>query len=103
MNLLGGGDGAALAEPARARSKLDSKGRLLEEILGYAVEAPIHIEERASWESARPRGTSSPSQASLGVRMSLWFTSEGCDSTLAAQPVLDLVRLMAPALARPGA
>jgi myo-inositol-1-phosphate synthase len=32
-NLLGGGDGAALAEPARARSKMASKGRCVEEIL----------------------------------------------------------------------
>ena len=36
----------------------------------------------------------------LGVRMKLQFTWEGCDSTLAAPLLLDLMRLMALALER---
>ena len=100
MNLLGGGDGAALADPDRARSKLDSKGRLLEEILGYPVEGPIHIEDvrdlgewKTAWDHIVFEGF-------LGVRMKLQFTWEGCDSALAAPLLLDLIRLAALALER---
>ena len=93
MNLLGGGDGAALADPARAQSKLDSKGRLLEEILGYPVEAPIHIEDvrdMGEWKTAWDHIVF---EGFLGVRMKLQFTWEGCDSALAAPLLLDLIRL----------
>lgn len=100
MNLLGGGDGAALADPARAQSKLDSKGRLLEEILGYPVESPIHIEDvrdMGEWKTAWDHIVF---EGFLGVRMKLQFTWEGCDSTLAAPLLLDLIRLAALALER---
>src|SRR6478609_67695 len=100
MNLLGGGDGAALADPARAQSKLDSKGRLLEEMLGYPVEAPIRIEDvrdMGEWKTAWDHIVF---EGFLGVRMKLQFTWEGCDSTLAAPLLLDLMRLMALALER---
>ena len=100
MNILGGGDGAALADPARAQSKLDSKGRLLEEILGYPVEAPIHIEDvrdMGEWKTAWDHIVF---EGFLGVRMKLQFTWEGCDSALAAPLLLDLIRLAALALER---
>jgi myo-inositol-1-phosphate synthase len=100
MNILGGGDGAALADPARAQSKLDSKGRLLDEILGYPVEAPIHIEDvrdMGEWKTAWDHIVF---EGFLGVRMKLQFTWEGCDSTLAAPLLLDLMRLLALALDR---
>jgi myo-inositol-1-phosphate synthase len=100
MNILGGGDGATLADPAHAQSKLDSKGRLLEEILGYPVEAPIHIEdvrEMGEWKTAWDHIVF---EGFLGVRMKLQFTWEGCDSALAAPLLLDLIRLAALALER---
>src|SRR3954452_9029234 len=100
MNILGGGDGAALADPARVQSKLDSKGRLLEDILGYPVEAPIHIEDvrdMGEWKTAWDHIVF---EGFLGVRMKLQFTWEGCDSTLAAPLLLDLLRLTALALER---
>ena len=100
MNLLGGGDGAALADPERAKSKLDSKGRLLEEILGYPVEAPIHIEDvrdMGEWKTAWDHIVF---EGFLGIRMKLQFTWEGCDSALAAPLLLDLIRLAALALER---
>ena len=100
MNLLGGGDGAALADPERAKSKLDSKGRLLEEILGYPVEGPIHIEDvrdMGEWKTAWDHIVF---EGFLGVRMKLQFTWEGCDSALAAPLLLDLIRLAALALER---
>jgi myo-inositol-1-phosphate synthase len=100
MNILGGGDGATLADPAHAQSKLDSKGRLLEEILGYPVEAPIHIEDvrdMGEWKTAWDHIVF---EGFLGIRMKLQFTWEGCDSALAAPLILDLIRLAALALDR---
>ena len=82
------------------QSKLDSKGKLLEEILGYPVEAPIHIEDvrdMGEWKTAWDHIVF---EGFLGVRMKLQFTWEGCDSTLAAPLLLDLMRLMALALER---
>jgi myo-inositol-1-phosphate synthase len=99
-NLLGGGDGETLADPARATSKLESKSRSLEEILGYPVEAPVRIENvrdlgewKTAWDHVGFEGF-------LGVRMRMQFTWEGCDSALAAPLVLDLARLGALALDR---
>lgn len=96
-NLLGGGDGASLADPARAASKLSSKGQGLESILGPEPAAPIHIdyvpdlgEWKTAWDHVRFEGF-------LGTRMTLQFTWQGCDSALAAPLVLDLVRLAAAA------
>jgi len=99
-NLLGGGDGEALADPGRASSKLASKSRCLEEILGYPVEAPVRIDNvrdlgewKTAWDNIGFEGF-------LGVRMRMQFTWEGCDSALAAPLVLDLARLAALALER---
>jgi myo-inositol-1-phosphate synthase len=94
-NLLGGGDGAALAEPERAKSKIDSKQRLLEEELGYAVDGGVHIHNvpalgdwKTAWDHIAFDGF-------LGTRMSMQFTWQGCDSALAAPLVLDLARFAA--------
>src|ERR1044072_9398126 len=100
INILGGGDGATLADPAHAQSKLDSKGRLLVEILGYPVEASIHIEDvrdMGEWKTAWDHIVF---EGFLGVRMKLQFTWEGCDSALDAPLLLDLIRLAALALER---
>jgi myo-inositol-1-phosphate synthase len=92
-NLLGGSDGASLADPDRAASKLDSKGQSLTAILGHEPAAPLHIdyvpdlgEWKTAWDHVGFEGF-------LGVRMTLQLTWQGCDSALAAPLVLDLVRL----------
>ena len=95
MNVLGGGDGAALAEPERARSKLESKGLGLEAMLGYDVESPVRIDyvrDRGEWKTAWDRISF---EGFLGTRMQMHFIWEGCDSALAAPLVLDLARLTA--------
>jgi myo-inositol-1-phosphate synthase len=96
-NLLGGGDGANLGDPSRARGKLESKARGLEVLLGKDVEAPLHIdnvpdldERKVAWDHVSFEGF-------LGTRMSLQFTWNGYDSALAAPLVLDLGRLVAAA------
>ncbi|MFI8238246.1 inositol-3-phosphate synthase [Streptomyces sp. NPDC085866] len=94
-NLLGGGDGATLADPAAARSKTESKQRALEETVGHAVEGQVHIDnvpEMGEWKTAWDHISF---EGFLGARMSLQFTWQGCDSALAAPLVLDLVRLAA--------
>ena len=99
-NLLGGGDGATLADPATAASKSRSKQRVLRDSLGYPVEGLVHIDHVATmgdWKTAWDHVTF---DGFLGVRMSLQFTWQGCDSALAAPLVLDLARFAALALDR---
>jgi myo-inositol-1-phosphate synthase len=97
-NLLGGGDGATLADPDTAASKNRSKQRVLPDALGYPVDGEVHIdyvaplgEHKTAWDHVLFQGF-------LGVRMTLQLTWQGCDSALAAPLVLDLARFMALAM-----
>jgi myo-inositol-1-phosphate synthase len=94
-NLLGGGDGANLAKPEVAESKLASKSRLLASVLGTAPTAPLHIDYLADFGDWKTAWDHVSFEGFLGVRMSLQFTWQGCDSALAAPLVLDLARLVA--------
>ncbi|MFB7217460.1 inositol-3-phosphate synthase [Streptomyces sp. NPDC056227] len=94
-NLLGGGDGAALAEPSRARSKVESKRRVLDEGLGHPVEGGVHIHHIAALGDWKTAWDHIVFDGFLDVRMTMQFTWEGCDSALAAPLVLDLARFMA--------
>ena len=96
-NLLGGGDGATLADPDRVVSKLRSKADGLERILGPDVTQPLHIDyvpDMGGWKTAWDHIAF---EGFLGVRMKMQFTWEGCDSALAAPLILDLARLVAAA------
>ncbi|WP_020384951.1 inositol-3-phosphate synthase [Kribbella catacumbae] len=98
-NLLGGGDGATLADPRHAESKNTSKERGLAELLGE-VDGEVHIdyvEELGDWKTAWDHVVFS---GFLGTRMTMQFTWQGCDSALAAPLVLDLARLSAAASER---
>ena len=99
INLLGGGDGSTLSDPAARSSKTGTKRSGLESILGHAVPGPMHIDYvedlgdwKTAWDHVRFDGF-------LGTRMTMQFTWEGCDSALAAPLVLDLARLTARAVA----
>ena len=99
-NLLGGGDGATLADPQAMRSKAISKARGLEAMLGYPVEGPVHIDnvsDLGDWKTAWDHVTFS---GFLGTRMTMQFTWQGCDSSLAAPLVIDIARLADLALRR---
>jgi myo-inositol-1-phosphate synthase len=96
-NLLGGGDGANLADPVQAAGKLESKARGLAALLGEGVTAPLHIdnvpdlgEQKTAWDHVSFEGF-------LGARMNLQFTWTGLDSSLAAPLILDLTRLVSAA------
>jgi myo-inositol-1-phosphate synthase len=93
-NLLGGGDGATLADPLAVAGKLQSKNRGLQELTGGAV-TPLHIdnvqdlgETKVAWDHINVEGF-------LGSRLTLQTTWSAYDSMLAAPMVLDLSRLMA--------
>lgn len=97
-NLLGGGDGAALADPAAAAAKNAGKARVLADNLAAVPEGEVHIDEvpalgdwKTAWDHVVFDGF-------LGTRMVLQTIWQGCDSALAAPLVLDLVRLTARAL-----
>jgi myo-inositol-1-phosphate synthase len=97
VNLLGGGDGARLAEPLANAAKTASKQRVLAETLGYQPEGATRIDFvpdigdfKTAWDLITFTGF-------LGTPMRLEFTWHGCDSALAAPLVLDLARLLAAA------
>ncbi|MFI0815344.1 inositol-3-phosphate synthase [Streptomyces sp. NPDC021098] len=94
-NLLGGGDGAALADPAAAAAKNAGKARVLADTLGELPDGELHIDNvpalgdwKTAWDHVAFDGF-------LGARMVLQTTWQGCDSALAAPLVLDLARLTA--------
>ncbi|MFJ6939986.1 inositol-3-phosphate synthase [Streptomyces sp. NPDC101132] len=94
-NLLGGGDGAALADPAAAAAKNAGKERVLADNLGAVPEGRVHIDDvpalgdwKTAWDHVAFDGF-------LGTRMVLQTIWQGCDSALAAPLVLDLARLVA--------
>ncbi|OEJ24168.1 myo-inositol-1-phosphate synthase [Streptomyces agglomeratus] len=94
-NLLGGGDGAALADPAAAAAKNAGKNRVLADTLGALPQGDVHIDDvpalgdwKTAWDHIAFAGF-------LGSRMTLQTTWQGCDSALAAPLVLDLARLLA--------
>ncbi|RKN51088.1 inositol-3-phosphate synthase [Micromonospora endolithica] len=96
-NLLGGGDGATLADPAANAAKVASKQRVLAEILGYLPQGGTridYVEELGDFKTAWDLITFA---GFLGTGMRLEFTWHGCDSALAAPLVLDLARLTAAA------
>ncbi|WP_308012319.1 inositol-3-phosphate synthase [Actinacidiphila acidipaludis] len=94
-NLLGGGDGAALADQAAAAAKNAGKNRVLADNLGTMPEGEVHIDDvpalgewKTAWDHVAFEGF-------LGSRMILQTIWQGCDSALAAPLVLDLARLAA--------
>lgn len=95
LNLLGGGDGATLANPMNRASKTKSKERAVAGIVGHEVDGLTHIDyvpDLGDWKTAWDHITF---EGFLGVRMTMQFTWQGCDSALAAPLVLDLARLVA--------
>lgn len=97
LNLLGGGDGANLADPAANAAKVASKQRVLGDALGYQPEGTSridYVEEIGDFKTAWDLVTFS---GFLGTGMRVEFTWHGCDSALAAPLVLDLSRLTAAA------
>ncbi len=92
-NILGNRDGQVLASPRNRASKLEGKNSAITALVGTSPETTTAIEYLSSlhdwktaWDHVHFRGF-------LGVKMSLQFTWQGCDSILAAPLVIDLARL----------
>ncbi|MFK0119140.1 inositol-3-phosphate synthase [Streptomyces sp. NPDC090994] len=94
-NLLGGGDGAALADPAAAAAKNAGKERVLADTLGTTVEGEVHIDDVPALGDFKTAWDHIAFDGFLGTRMILQTIWQGCDSALAAPLVLDLARLVA--------
>ncbi|MFJ5832506.1 inositol-3-phosphate synthase [Streptomyces sp. NPDC093089] len=94
-NLLGGGDGATLADPEAARSKNTSKRSGLTAMLGEQVEGFTHIDYVPSMGELKTAWDHIAFEGFLGSAMTLQFTWQGLDSALAAPLVLDLARFLA--------
>ncbi|MEV4640009.1 inositol-3-phosphate synthase [Actinoplanes sp. NPDC049548] len=97
LNLLGGGDGANLADPGANAAKVASKQRVLGDALGYEPEGTSRIEYVAEIGDFKTAWDLVTFSGFLGTGMRLEFTWHGCDSALAAPLVLDLARLTAAA------
>ncbi len=100
-NLLGNGDGFVLSDPDSLASKIDTKGSVLDEMLGYEV--PDHV---VAINYYRPRGDDKEAWDNvdlvgfLGHRMQLKVNFLCGDSVLAAPLVVELARLADLALMR---
>ncbi|MGN9809962.1 inositol-3-phosphate synthase [Micromonospora sp. BQ11] len=100
-NILGNRDGQILDDPSSLASKLDTKGSVLDEILGYPVDDHV-----VRIDYYRPRGDAKEAWDNidlvgfLGQRMQMKVDFLCRDSILAAPLVLELVRLVAEAARR---
>jgi len=103
-NILGNRDGEALDDPDSLKSKLDTKGKVLDSILGYHVEDHIvdiryyrpRGDDKEAWDNIDVSGF-------LGHRMQLKVNFLCKDSILAAPLVLEIARLLDLARSRGGA
>ncbi|WP_157001059.1 inositol-3-phosphate synthase [Agromyces laixinhei] len=98
-NILGGGDGATLADPEAVRSKLATKTRGLVSLVGDHVVAPLHIDNvpdlgdlKTAWDHIHAEGF-------LSSRITMQTIWSAYDSMLAAPLVLDIARLLSLAAA----
>lgn len=94
-NLLGGGDGATLADSRAAAAKTAGKQRVLAETLGAVPDGEVHIDDvpaLGEWKTAWEHITFDGFLRTPMVLQAIW---QGCDSALAAPLVLDLARLLA--------
>ncbi|MDQ3323033.1 MAG: inositol-3-phosphate synthase [Acidobacteriota bacterium] len=94
-NILGNRDGFALSDPDALKSKITTKGSVLDDILGYAVED--HLVDIRYY---RPRGDNKESWDNidvtgfLGQPMQLKINFLCRDSILAAPLVIEIARLL---------
>jgi myo-inositol-1-phosphate synthase len=93
-NILGGGDGRVLNDPANKASKVKSKDSALASILGYKPQSLISIEYVESLDDWKTAWDHVHFEGFLGTKMAMQFTWQGCDSVLAAPLVIDLARFM---------
>jgi myo-inositol-1-phosphate synthase len=92
-NIFGNRDGLVLDDPRNKASKIRTKDQVIAQIVGYKPQTHVSIEYIESLDDWKTAWDFIHFQGFLGVKMSLQFTWQGCDSILAAPLVLDLARL----------
>ncbi len=93
-NIFGNRDGLVLDDPSNKSSKVETKDRVVTQILGYKPSTLVTIEylpDMGDWKTAWDH---IHFQGFLGTKMALQFTWQGCDSLLAAPLAIDLARLV---------
>jgi myo-inositol-1-phosphate synthase len=92
-NIFGNRDGVVLDDPQNKSSKVETKDKVITEILGYKPASVVSIEYvpdmgdwKTAWDHIHFKGF-------LGTKMVLQFIWQGCDSLLAAPLGVDLARL----------
>ncbi|MDE2506386.1 MAG: inositol-3-phosphate synthase [Planctomycetota bacterium] len=93
-NIFGNRDGVVLDDPVHKASKVETKDKVVSGILGYKPKSLVTIEyipDMGDWKTAWDH---IHFEGFLGVKMSLQFTWQGCDSLLAAPLAIDLARLV---------
>ncbi len=92
-NIFGNRDALVLDDPANKSAKVDTKDRVVTQILGYKPSTIVTIEnlpDMGDWKTAWDH---IHFQGFLGTKMALQFIWQGCDSLLAAPLAIDLARL----------
>ena len=94
-NILGNNDGLVLNDPGSNKTKVTSKAKVLDSILGYQVgDHQVHIHYYKPRGDAKEAWDNIDLVGFLGERMQLKVNFLCRDSILAAPLVLDLVRLL---------
>jgi myo-inositol-1-phosphate synthase len=92
-NIFGNRDAVVLNDPRNKESKVRTKDQVLTQILRYKPQTHVSIEYIESLDDWKTAWDHIHFQGFLGVKMTLQFTWQGCDSILAAPLVIDLARL----------
>jgi myo-inositol-1-phosphate synthase len=92
-NIFGNRDGLVLDDPANKASKIRTKDALISQIVGYKPQTHVSIEYIQSLDDWKTAWNHIHFRGFLGVKMTMQFIWQGCDSILAGPLVLDLARL----------
>src|SRR5204862_8145859 len=89
-NIFGNRDGLVLDDPVNKASKIRTKDQVISGVVGYKPQTHVSIEYIESLDDWKTAWNHIHFRGFLGVKMSLQFTWQGCDSLLAAPLVVDL-------------
>jgi myo-inositol-1-phosphate synthase len=92
-NIFGNRDGVVLNDPANKASKIRTKDQVVSQIVGYKPQTHVSIEYIESLDDWKTAWNHIHFRGFLGVKMTMQFIWQGCDSVLAGPLVLDLARL----------
>lgn len=92
QNILGNRDGAVLRDPKTRQSKIQTKDKIVSQIVGGSPTTRVSIDYVPSLDDWKVAWDFIHFEGFLGTKMSLQFTWCGSDSILAAPLIIDLVR-----------